>query len=183
MKKGFTLIESLVAVTILMVAAAGPLFAANRAIVAAGIARDRLTASLLSQEGTEYIRLVRDNKYLQAYQTNQSTATTNGWSSFITAVANCDTSTVPTNACKINPTLYFGGTPTVTACVGGACGQLYLTAGGYTYDSSGTQTKFIRSVQVAAISSTEEVATSTVAWSYRGTTYSVVNTLHLTQWQ
>ena len=48
---GFTLIEALVAVAILALAVAGPLYAANRALVAAGIARDRLTASYLAQEG------------------------------------------------------------------------------------------------------------------------------------
>ena len=66
--KGFTLVESMIAVTILTFAVAGPLYTASRAFVAAEIARDKLTASYLAQEGVEYVRAMRDNEYLSAYQ-------------------------------------------------------------------------------------------------------------------
>ncbi|MDE1919730.1 MAG: prepilin-type N-terminal cleavage/methylation domain-containing protein, partial [Patescibacteria group bacterium] len=49
--KGFTLIEAMVAVTIVTLAVAGPLFTAGRAIIAAQISREQLTASYLAQEG------------------------------------------------------------------------------------------------------------------------------------
>ena len=64
--RGFTLIETMVAVTILTLAVAGPLMTASRAIVAAQSARDQLTASYLAQEGIEYVRAMRDNEYLAA---------------------------------------------------------------------------------------------------------------------
>jgi len=84
-KKGFTLVETLVAITILTFAISGSFVAANSALVAANIARDRLTASHLAQEGIEYVRQQRDNAYLAAYQTNPSTASIVGWNSFISS--------------------------------------------------------------------------------------------------
>ena len=47
--KGFTIIEALIAVTIITFAVAGPLYTANRAIVAAQGARLQLVASNLAQ--------------------------------------------------------------------------------------------------------------------------------------
>ena len=82
-KAGFTLVESMVAVTILTIAVAGPLLTASRAIVAAKIARDQLTASYLAQKGVEYVRSVRDDHYLAAYQTGGSDVSGAAWSSFL----------------------------------------------------------------------------------------------------
>lgn len=77
--KGFTLIEALVAVTILTIAVVGPLYTASRAIVAAQSARDQLTASYLAQEGIEYARAVRDDNFLAAYYAG----TGNAWNNFL----------------------------------------------------------------------------------------------------
>lgn len=73
--KAFTLIETLIAVTLLSIAIVGPLVTASRALLAAYIARDQLTASYLAQEGVEYIRIMRDDMYLADYKTNQSNPT------------------------------------------------------------------------------------------------------------
>lgn len=71
----------MVAITILTIAVAGPLYAANRAIVAAEISRDQLTASYLAQEGIEYVRSIRDNKYLEVH--TGADASTVAWTNFI----------------------------------------------------------------------------------------------------
>jgi Tfp pilus assembly protein PilV len=59
--RGFTIIETLVAVTILMIAVAGPLVVASKGLNAALYARDQVIASYLAQESMEAIKNQRDN--------------------------------------------------------------------------------------------------------------------------
>jgi len=63
-KQGFTLVETLVAITILLIAIAGPLTIASKGLNGAYYARDQITAYYLAQEGIEYIRNVRDTNSL-----------------------------------------------------------------------------------------------------------------------
>jgi type II secretory pathway pseudopilin PulG len=61
---GFTLLETLVALTILLLAIVGPLTIAARGIQSTAGARDQITASFLAQEAVEYVRLMRDTNVL-----------------------------------------------------------------------------------------------------------------------
>ena len=54
-KSGFTLIETLAAVSILMIAVAGPMTLANRSLSSSIYAKEQLTASLLAQDLAEYV--------------------------------------------------------------------------------------------------------------------------------
>jgi type II secretory pathway pseudopilin PulG len=58
---GFTLVETLVAVTVLMIAVAGPLVVASKGLTSANFARDQMTAYFLAQETMEAIKNSRDN--------------------------------------------------------------------------------------------------------------------------
>lgn len=62
--KGFTLIETLVAIFILTIAIAGPLTIASRSLNSALIAKDQMTAQYLAQDAIEYIRYARDTNSL-----------------------------------------------------------------------------------------------------------------------
>lgn len=181
--KGFTLIETMVAITILTLAVSGPMFTASRAIVAARAASNQLTASYLAQEGVEYVRMMRNNSYLLAYSDvpNRATASTTGWASFRTSVAPCKTAVLG-NApfCTLDPV-----TPVLSAC-SGACGPLYLAPTHvYTQQSSGnTQTIFTRTIQVLEVPGTasEEKVASTVTWWFHNVHYTVTTIEHLTPW-
>lgn len=61
---GFTLIESMVAISILFLAITGPLTLMNQSIISSRIARDRVRATYLAQEGVELARNFRDNEAL-----------------------------------------------------------------------------------------------------------------------
>lgn len=63
--KGFTLVETMVAISILMLAILGPLSIASSGLRNSIYARDQITAYYLAQEGIEYTRYVRDNNYLK----------------------------------------------------------------------------------------------------------------------
>lgn len=58
--KGFTLIETLVAITILMISIVGPLTIAQKSLMAATLAKDQVIASFLAQEVIEKIKNDRD---------------------------------------------------------------------------------------------------------------------------
>jgi len=181
--KGFTLIETLVAIAIVTIAISGCLFTANRAIVAAETARDQLTASYLAQEGIEYVRMMRDNEYLVAYSTSGD-----AWANFLSgsdaaSIAQCRATT-----CMLDPTRNMGSGSglSLQPCSGSSCTPLYLANGIYTNrsDISGAvQTPFTRTIRAADISANEEKITSTVQWSFHGIPYSVTITNHLTPWQ
>jgi prepilin-type N-terminal cleavage/methylation domain-containing protein len=63
-KRGFTIIETLVAVMILVFAITGPMVFASQALKSAYYARDQVIAFYLSQEAIELIKNARDNNSL-----------------------------------------------------------------------------------------------------------------------
>ncbi len=63
--KGFTLLETLVAISILIVAITAPLAIIAQALRSSYYARDQVTAYYLAQEAVEFLRNKRDNTGLQ----------------------------------------------------------------------------------------------------------------------
>ena len=62
---GFTLIETMVAVSVLMVALTAPLTLASQSLFASVYAKDKIVASYLAQEAVEVVREKRDNNLLK----------------------------------------------------------------------------------------------------------------------
>ncbi|MFA6315256.1 MAG: prepilin-type N-terminal cleavage/methylation domain-containing protein [Candidatus Paceibacterota bacterium] len=73
---GFTLVETLVAITVLMIAIAGPLTVASKAYHAAQDARNLTIAVNLAQDAVEYINVLKENYGFSGY----IDATCNAWS-------------------------------------------------------------------------------------------------------
>jgi type II secretory pathway pseudopilin PulG len=72
LKAAFTLIETLVAITILVLAIVAPMSLTVRSLSSAYYARDQITASNLGQEGIEAVRSLRDHNVLLISKTNNS---------------------------------------------------------------------------------------------------------------
>ena len=192
---GFTLIETMIAVTILTLAVAGPLTTASRAIVAGDLSHDQLTASYLAQEGVEYVRAMRDDEYLALYPPGTATSAT-AWHNFLYGSDPASITRCISAKCTVDPLLAPSG---MGYGVGYALNSyaagdtLYLANGGvyadgnlvYTErtDLGGVKTGFARTVQVFILSATEARVVSNVTWSSHGTPYTVTVTDHLTPWQ
>ncbi len=89
--QGFSLIETLFAIAILMIALVGPMTLAWSSLSAANDARNEVTATYLAQESLEYVRNVRDQAVVQSLQGQSSS-----WSDLVNS---CST------GCDIDPTL------------------------------------------------------------------------------
>ncbi len=186
--KGFTLVETMVAITILTLAVAGSLFAASSAFVAATIARDQLTASYLAQEGIEYVRMMRDNAYLDAYHTGGANVSSAAWTGFLTGGSAASITQCRATTCTLDPTrsMGTGSGLSLAPCSGGSCMPLYLANGVYTEQdgvTGATETPFTRTVQATDISANDERIVSKVSWNSHGAPHSVTITDHLTSWQ
>lgn len=184
----FTLIETMIAITILSLSISGPLFSANRAIVAVNISRDRLVASYLAQEGIEYVRLMRDDAFLAAYQAGSGDASSVGWASFLSGADATSITQCRATTCTLDPAraMGTGSGLSLETCSGNSCGPLYLANSIYTQQSGiigSEETPFTRTVQAVDVSANDERIVSIVSWEYHGTTYSVTMYDHLTPWQ
>jgi prepilin-type N-terminal cleavage/methylation domain-containing protein len=193
---GFTLIETLVAVSIVSLAVTGPLVAASRSIVSAEVARDKLIASYLAQEGVEYIRAMRDDSYLAIYGTGSAaTLSERAWNSFYSANDATSITQCRSNPCTLDRTKSMNGVETdptadsdksLRVCTTSGCRPLYLTsANTYTQVASGnTQTPFTRTITITDQNAEKEMkVSSNVSWTFHGTPYNVTVIDHLTKWQ
>lgn len=186
--KGFTLIEAMVAITIVTLAVTGPLFTASRAIVAAQLARQKLTASYLAQEGIEYARAMRDNAYLAAYQAGGANVSSVAWTDFLSGSGAGSITQCRTTTCTLDParSMGFGSGFALQSCSGASCAPLYLANGIYTMQSGiagSVQTPYTRTIQAVDVTASDVRIVSTVSWRFHGTTYSVTVNDHLLPWQ
>lgn len=130
-KGGFTLIETFVAVTILMMAILGPLTLATRGVFSALAARDQLVATYLAEDAMESIRAVRDSNWV-----------TGGGVEWLNNLNDC----LAPNFCQIDSTQ----DPIQTTTCSGACEELRYNQGtGYYQYQSGDLSGFTRTVQIS----------------------------------
>lgn len=143
--KGFTLLESLVAIFILLLALTGPIYIATLGIRTAAGSRDGISARYLAEEVVEYFRNERDYRALREVE-----FPTADWLKDITGTADCKNLLgIITSVCQlqINPsTLKY----VVSECGGlGTCSKLRFnptsTIAFYGVDdSTAGQSKFSR---------------------------------------
>lgn len=64
-ERGFSLIETFIAITVLLIAITGPLVLITQSLSVAKFFKNKATAVYLAQEAFEYIRNIRDNNILK----------------------------------------------------------------------------------------------------------------------
>jgi prepilin-type N-terminal cleavage/methylation domain-containing protein len=151
--KGFTLIEALIAITILTFAITATFTAAQSGLSSAAESRDQIASFFLAQEAVEFVRNKRDTNSLAG----------DNWLSGIASVSSdvC----YPPKGCTIDVvTASFGSCSSPTSCsplrqdrVTGSA-----TEGMYGYAGSWTQTNFVRTLQFERINADEIALTVTI---------------------
>ena len=124
--RGFTIIETLVAITILMIAIAGPLSVAGKGLTAAVYSRDQMIATFLAQETMETVKNARDN-YIRSGSWLESAP--GKYFDACTATSLCDQGALDSMG--------------YTTCLAQGC-QLYLGPSGYSNAAVGTPSPFHR---------------------------------------
>ncbi len=160
---GFTIVETLVALAIFSSSIVFLIVVASGGVSNTTLAKSRLTASYLAQEGVETVRNIRDTSVI-------SDPSGAGWDIFLSNINTCS----GTAGCNIDPS-----TLDVCACTGSTCNIPYSETSGYFgYDQSdacdlpsgSVASPFTRTIFVLPINETladDVLVTSKVTW-YEG---------------
>lgn len=146
-KKGFTLIETLVAIFILLVSTTGPLSFAQSGLRASFLARDQVVAFYLAQDAIETIKNLRDTNSLEG----------DNWLNGLSGISNFNDCSTSGNGCRMQT----GSILSIEQCTSDPCEPMYydntdrefiLAGGGSDVDAS----KYTRTVYVDEIESDRE---------------------------
>lgn len=151
-RNGFTIVETLVAIAILVVAIIGAMSAVQSGISSYVYSKDQITVFYLAQEGFEQIRNVRDENRLNG----------RNWLANI-AAGSGDPCTFG-QACIVSP--IESNIPTRCSAPG-SCPFLHqdTATGFFTYNNSWPATIYRREIQLSSINADEIAITVTVNWS------------------
>jgi len=128
---GFTLIESMVAISILLIAITGPLVMATQGLRSSRFAKNQIIAFYLAQDTIEYVRSIRDSNFLSG-------------SSWLTNLTDC-----VNGYCQVDVT-----TSNISTC-GAECPLLRKSIEGlYGYNTGWSEIGFRRNVRIYQRSST-----------------------------
>ena len=147
---GFTLIETFVAVSLLMLALVGPLTLAQQSLTSTTSSADQITAFYLAQDAMEYIRNVRDSNIKAG----------DDWLDGFSGLDCLN------NTCRIDTSTSQPITAAVQACSGSQCQLRYDAATNrYGYNGAWTPSQFSREITMTVIDASREVIVDvTVSW-------------------
>jgi len=165
---GFTLVETLVAISIFTIAILALMSVLSKGVSDTNYAKKRMTATYLAQEGIEHIRNMRDTLVL-------SSSTQDGWDSFWNKVSLCTLN----NPCGFYDLV--SATDSIFICASSTC-SLNLINGNYSYNLTGENSGFERKIWVDLINPNEFKIYSSVSWRQGSGNYEVTFSENLYNW-
>ncbi|MEK7081104.1 MAG: prepilin-type N-terminal cleavage/methylation domain-containing protein [Patescibacteria group bacterium] len=171
--KGFTLVETLVAISIFTVSILGLLMVLSQGIADTNYAKQKMIAAYLAQEGIEYIRNMRDTYVLY------TEATGNDWNAFKVKLNPCNLG----NECGFDNSIF---PPDVFKCSthSNQC-KLYLDNGNYNTNSLGSDSGFVRKIwmETAGLGPDQVKISSKVEWTQGSGNYNIIFSENLFNWE
>lgn len=171
---GFTLVEVLVAITILLLVITGPMRTISRANTTTAFSSEQVTAFFLAQEGLELIQKGRDDVVLEQFREDFGGAVYNEdpWDDFKSDFSSCESATGCSVSWAVTGT---DDTVTISSCATPSNCLLHVRPGAardvYTHVSTGNSpTIFTRTIRMDFIGGgpggrdVGAIATSTVTW-------------------
>jgi prepilin-type N-terminal cleavage/methylation domain-containing protein len=158
---GFTLIETLVALSIFLISIVGIMTVLSSGLTDINSAKKKMTATFLAQEGIEYVRNIRDTYVLY------SGLTSTGWADFNNKLLPCMTGI----GCSVddqyldfyNPNMPIENLVLMPCAVN--CPLYYDEINGkYNSSEFGVPTTFSRTIKAEQVSQDEVKISATVSW-------------------
>ena len=150
--RGFSLVETLVAIAIFSASIIGLMSVLASGIADTNYARQKITATYLAQEGIEYIRNMRDTNALAG----------GAWNNFTTSLNSCVNKD---SACGINNSVPTTDSRFIFSCSTGDC-KLYTNSGGFdTNSATGIDSGFTRKIWKETVNGDEVKIFSQVSWT------------------
>jgi len=158
-KYGFTLVETIVSLGILLMGIGASLTLMTSAIAFSRQTEDIVVVMNLAREGLELVRGLRDTN-------GYGTLTEGSW-------------VTDRNSTSLSVAASFSGGSGITACIN--CG-LHLNNGQY-LTTPGTPTPYARYIEITDISPSEKQVSSYMRWTEHGRTHTYTLNTVLTDWQ
>lgn len=170
--RAFTLVETLVAIAIFSTSILGLMLVLAAGIYNTNYAKNKITASYLTQEGIEYARNMRDTYSLYSVTTGK------GWNDFRAKLASCNLG----NECGFNNSVSVFDNNFIFKCSSGGC-KLYINNGGYNTNGSGADSGFVRKIWADVIDPDKEIKVfSNVSWVQGSGSYNITFSENLFNW-
>jgi prepilin-type N-terminal cleavage/methylation domain-containing protein len=169
--QGFTIIETLVAIFILLISITGPMVFSQNGLRAAFQSRDQITAFYLAQDAIEYVKNIRDHNVLDRNV------------NWLDGLQECEADGIGDYGCTIDTTIDLDGAVECTGadtgsdpgCLGSSDegdkdNKLRIDENGlFSIDPADPQSIFARNVYIRNISSTEAEIVVKVRWTSHDT--------------
>jgi hypothetical protein len=176
-KKGFTLVETLIAIFIFSLSVVVVMSVLSTGILSESSTKNKVVATYLAQEGIEYFRNMRDTYVL--YDDDKKL----GWEKFykkLLTQGRCDNQEV---GCYFHP-MVFKYVPItdieINPCEG-ECPPLLYSEGVYDYNG-GEGPGFIRKMSIVDLASEQIKIISEVSWYQQGKKNTVLFSENLSRW-
>lgn len=176
-QSGFSLVETLVALSILLIAVVAPISLIGDSLHKIYFAKDQMIAINLAQEGIEIVRSARDTNKLRAVTWDTNITHTQG--TYVVDVGNIASNSIsgyilPCTSCDAGLPVYFDASR----------GQYRQSAGALTITTPDYITQFSRVIRIEEVSAGKEnKITSMVTWKTGGQPGNITVSENIFNWQ